>query len=86
MTKTEMSHTESYDLYVLDRDSKSNFIFYGSYEVKSEDVYSRERYGNVITFYCTTGGTRILFASNGITIISPKGYIESFTQGYMQRK
>ena len=51
----------------------------------SEDVYSRERYGNVITFYCITGGTRIIFASNGITIISPKGYIESFTQGYMQR-
>ena len=82
---TEPSHVESYDLYVLDRDSKSNFVFYGSYEVKSEDVYSRERYGNVITFYCTTGGTRIIFASNGITIISPKGYIESFTQGYMQR-
>ena len=86
MTKTEMSHTESYDLYVLDRDSKSNFIFYGSYEVNSGDVYSREIYGNVITFYCTTSGTRIIFASNGITIISPKGYIESFTQGYMQRK
>ena len=41
--------------------------------------------GNIITFYCTTGDTRIIFASNGITIISPKGYIESFTQGYMQR-
>ena len=86
MTKTEMSHTESYDLYVLDRDSKSNFVFYGSYEVKSGDVYSRERYGNVITFYCTTGGTRIIFASNDITIISLKGYIESFTQGYMRKE
>ena len=85
MTKTKMSHTESYDLYVLDRDSKSNFIFYGSYEVKSEDVYSRERYGNVITFYCTTGDTRIIFANNGVTIVSPQGYKESFTQGYMRR-
>lgn len=84
MTKTETSHTESYDLYVLDRDSKSNFVFYGSYEVNSEDIYCIESYGNIITTYHTTGDTRIIFASNGITVISPHGHKESFTQGLMR--
>ena len=33
----------------------------------------------------TTDGTQIIFANNGATVISPKGYEESFTQGYMQK-
>lgn len=85
-TETSQPHIESYALYVLDRDGKNNFISYGYYEVNSEDIYWREIYGNVITVYQTTGGTRIIFASNGITVISPQGHTESFTQGYMQRE
>lgn len=81
MTET---HTNSYELYVLDSENK--LTLYGYYEVNSEDVYCREINGNVITIYHTTGDTKIIFASNGITIISPKGYKESFTQGYMWRK
>ena len=85
MTKTETPHTESYEyeLYVLGSESK--FILYGCYEVNSEDIYCIEKNGNVITTYHTTGDTRIIFASNGITVISPKGRKESFTQGYMWR-
>ena len=82
--EVESSHAESYELYVLGSESK--FIIYGYYEVNSEDIYCIEKNGNVITTYHTTGDTRIIFASNGITVISPKGHKESFTQGYMWRK
>lgn len=86
MTETKTPHMESYALYVLDRDSESRFIPYGYYEVNSEDVYCREINGNIITIYQTTGNTQIIFASNGVTVISPKGYKESFTQGYIRRE
>ena len=75
--------TEEYKLYVLN--SENRFNLYNNYNIKSEDIYCREINGNVITIYQTTGDTRIIFASNGITIISSKGYKESFTQGYMRR-
>ena len=81
MTET---HTNSYELYVLGGENK--LTLYGYYEVNSEDVYCREINGNIITIYQTTSDTRIIFANNGITIISPKGYKESFTEGYMWRK
>lgn len=84
MIESEPSHTDLYELYVLN--SESRLTLYGSYEVKSEDVYCREKNGNVITIYYTTGDTRIIFASNGITIVSPQGYKESFTQGYIRRE
>lgn len=84
--ETPQPHIEPYALYVLDRDGKNSFIPYGYYEVNLEDVYCREINGNIITIYQTTDGTRIIFASNGITIISPQGHTESFTQGYMQRE
>ena len=84
--ETPQPHIESYALYVLDRDGKNSFIPYGYYEVNSEDVYFREINGNIITIYQTTGDTRIIFASNGITVISPQGHQESFTQGYIKRE
>ena len=74
---------EEYKLYVLN--SENRFNLYSNYNIKSGDIYCREINGNVITFYQTTDGTRIVFANNGITIISPQGYKESFTQGYMRR-
>ena len=74
--------TEEYELYVLDSENK--LPFYGYYEVNSEDIYCIESYGNVITIYHTTGDTRIIFASNGITVISPQGHKESFTQGLLR--
>lgn len=81
MIESEPSHINLYELYVLNGENK--LALYGEYEVKSEDVYCREINGNVITIYHTTGDMRIIFANNGITVISPQGYIESFTQGQM---
>lgn len=75
--------TEEYELHVLDNGNK---FIYGVYEVNSEDICCVEKYGNVITTYHTTGGIRIIFASNSITIISPQGHTETFTQGYIRRK
>ena len=74
--------TEEYELYVSDSENK--LTFYGYYEVNSEDIYCIESYGNVITTYHTTGDTRIIFANNGVTIISPQGHKESFTQGLLR--
>lgn len=74
--------TEEYELYVLDSENKLTFC--GYYEVNSEDIYYIEIYGNVITTYHTTGDTRIIFASNGITVISPQGHKESFIQGLLR--
>lgn len=91
-TKAESSHTETieYELYVLDANgfgSNSRLIFYNNYKVKSENIDGKQEYGNgnVVVTYNTTDGTQIFFANNGITIISPKGHRESFTQGYMRR-
>lgn len=84
MIESEPSHTDLYELYVLNSENK--LALYSEYEVKLEDIYCREVYGNVITIYHTTNDTRIIFASNGITVISPQGYKESFTQGYIRRE
>ena len=78
--------TEEYELYVLDSENK--LTLYGNFNIKnikSKDVYCREINGNFITFYQTTDGTQIIFTNNGVTIVSPKGHKESFTQGYMRR-
>lgn len=95
-TKAESSHTETieYELYVLDADAysrngfgSSGLTLYNNYKVKSENIDGKQEYGNgnVVVTYNTTDGTQIFFANNGITIISPKGHRESFTQGYMRR-
>ena len=86
-TNAETSQVDSYELYVLDSfsDGKPRLILYGTYKVKPENIYTAKSYGNIITTYNATDGTQIIFANNGVTVISPKGYIESFTQGYMQR-
>ena len=73
---------EEYELYVLDSENK--LTLYGYYEVNSEGIHSCIIYGNVITAYHTTGDTRIIFANNGITVISPQGHKESFTQGLLR--
>lgn len=80
--EAEPSHAESYELYVLDSfsDGEPRLTLYGNYKVKSEDICAYN--GN----YNTTDGTQIIFANNGVTIVSPQGYKESFTQGYMRRK
>ena len=85
-TEAEPSHTESYELYVLDSfsDDEPRLILYGTYKVKSEKNKSMNSYGNIITIYNTTDGTQIIFADNGVTIISPQGYQESFTQGLLR--
>ena len=84
--EAETSQVDSYELYVLDSfsDGESRLILYNNYKVKSEDfdAYS----GNINIIYNTTDGTQIIFADNGITVINPKGYKESFTQGYIRRK
>ena len=87
LTEAEPSRTESYELYVLDSfsDDEPRLILYGTYKVKSENTKSMNSYGNIITTYNATDGTQIIFADNGVTVISPQGYIESFTEGYMQR-
>lgn len=86
-TKAESSHTELYELYVLDADAysrngfgSSGLTLYNNYKVKSENID-----GKVVS-YNTTDGTQIIFGDNGITVISPKGHGESFTQGYMRRR
>ena len=81
------SHAESYELYVLDSfsDGKPRLTLYNTYKVKPENIHTANSYGNIITTYNATGGTQIIFANNGVTIISPQGYKESFTQGYMRR-
>ena len=84
--QAESSYAESYELYVLDSfsDSKPRLALYDTYKVKSENIYTAKSYGNIITTYNTTDGTQIIFANNGVTVISPKDYKESFTQGYMK--
>ena len=86
-TKAETSHAESYELYVLDSfsDGKPRLTLYNTYKVKPENIYTAKSYGNIITTYNATDGTQIIFANNGVTVISPKGHKESFTQGYMRR-
>lgn len=90
-TKAE-SHAELYELYVLDADAysrngfgSSGLTLYNNYKVKSENIDGRKEYGSIIVTYNTTDGTQIIFSDNGITVISPKGHRESFTQGYMRR-
>ena len=80
--EVEPLHAESYELYVLDSENK--LTFYGYYTVNSGDIYCMEKNGNVITTYHTTSDTKIIFANNGVTIISPHGHKESFTQGLLR--
>lgn len=84
--ETESSHVELYELYTLDNftDGKPRLTLYNTYKVKSENIHTAKSYGNIITTYNTTDDTRIIFASNGITVISPHGYKESFTQGLLR--
>lgn len=82
-TKAEASNTSLYELYVLDGDSPHTLIFYNNYKIKNDYLY--RDYGTVRATYYATDGTKIIIASNGVTIVSPKGYIESFTQGYMRK-
>lgn len=81
--QAEPSHADSYELYVLDSftDGKPRFTLYNTYKVKPKNINTT---GNIITTYNATDGTQIIFANNGVTVISPKGYEESFTQGYMK--
>ena len=84
-TNAETSQVDSYELYVLDNfsDGKPRLAFYNTYKLKSENINTT---GNIITTYNATDGTQIIFANNGVTVISPKNYQESFTQGYIRRK
>ena len=87
-TKVEVksSHAELYELYTLDSfsDGKPRLTLYNTYKVKPENIHTATSYGNIITTYNTTDGTQIIFADNNVTVISPKDYKESFTQGYMK--
>ena len=85
-TNAETSQVDSYELYVLDSfsDGKPRLTLYNTYKVKPENIHTVKSYGNIITTYNTTDGTHIIFADNSVTVISPKGYKESFTQGYMK--
>ena len=85
-TNAETSQVDSYELYVLDSfsDGKPRLTLYNTYKVKPENIHIVKSYGNIITTYSTTDGTQITFADNGVTVISPKDYKESFTQGYMK--
>ena len=87
-TEAETSHAESYELYVLDSfsDGKPRLTLYNTYKVKPENIHTATSYGNIITTYNATDGTQIIFANNGVTVISSKGYQESFTQGYIRRE
>ena len=87
-TNAETSQVDSYELYVLDSfsDGKPRLTLYNTYKVKPENINNINSYGNTITTYNATDGTQIIFANNGVTVISSKGYTESFTQGYMRRK
>ena len=86
--EAETSQVDSYELYVLDNfsDGKTKLTLYNTYKVKSENIKSINPYGNVTTTYNATDGTQIIFANNGVTVISPKSYKESFTQGYIRRE
>ena len=86
-TNAETSQVDSYELYVLDSfsDDKPRLTLYNTYKVKSENIHTAKSYGNIITTYNATDGTKIIYANNGVTIISPQGHKESFTQGYMRR-
>ena len=87
-TNAETSQVDSYELYVLDSfsDGKPRLALYNTYKIKLENINTTNPYGNIITTYNTTDGTQIIFAGNGVTIISSKGYQESFTEGYIRRK
>ena len=87
-TNAETSQVDSYGLYVLNSfsDGKPRLTLYNTYKVKPENIHITKSYGNIITTYNTTDGTQIIFADNGVTVISPKGHKESFTQGLMRRK
>ena len=87
-TNAETSHAETYELYVLDNFSngETRLTLYDIYKVKSENIKSTNSYGNIITTYNTTDDTQIIFANNGVTVISPQGHTESFTQGYIKRE
>ena len=81
-----MSQVDSFELYVFDSfsDGKPRLTLYNTYKVKPENIRTASSYGNIITIYNTTDGTQIIFAVNSVTVISPKDYKESFTQGYMK--
>lgn len=81
---TKASHTSLYELYVLD-DSPNNLILYNNYKVKDNDVHVYDGYGSFRTIYHTTNGTEIIISNNGVIVVSPQGYVENFTQGYMRR-
>ena len=85
-TNAETSQADSYELYVLDSfsDGKPRLILYNTYKVKPENIHTTASFANIITIYNTTDGTQIIFANNGVTVISPKDYKESFTQGYIR--
>ena len=85
-TQVEASQVDSYELYVLDSfsDGKPRLALYNTYKVKPENIHTSNSYGNIITTYNATGGTQIIFANNGVTIISPQGHKESFTQGLLR--
>ena len=86
-TNAETSQVDSYELYVLDSfsDGKPKLTLYNTYKVKPENIHTVKSYVNIITTYDTTDGTHIIFANNGVTIVSSKGHKESFTQGYMRK-
>ena len=85
-TNAETPQVDSYELYVLDSfsDDKPRLTLYNTYKVKPENIHTATSYGNIITTYNTTDGTQIVYADNGVTVISPKGYQESFTQGLLR--
>ena len=87
-TNAKTSQVDSYELYVLDNfsDGKPRLTLYNTYKIKLENINTTNPYGNIITTYNTTDGTQINFAGNGVTVISSKGYQESFTEGYIRRK
>lgn len=82
-TNAEISQVDSYELYVLDSfsDGKPRLTLYNTYKVKPENINTT---GNIITTYNAIDGTQIIFANNGVTVISSKGYQESFTQGLLR--
>ena len=84
--ETELSHAESYELYVLDNFSNGEIrlALYNNYKVKSESIQNLDEYENISTTYNATDGTQIIFADNGVTVISPHGHKESFTQGLLR--
>ena len=85
-TNAETSQVDSYELYVLDNftDGKPRLAFYNTYKIKPENISTANSYGNIITTYDTTDGTQIIFANNGVTVISSQGHKESFTQGLLR--